>query len=74
MYQLTTTLNFLSIFRFRHLDTNVRPSSSRRNSGAGSSPSPDNDMGVINVLKSPKKSPNMPSKGSYSNNSGNYHN
>ncbi|TMW42749.1 hypothetical protein DOY81_012171, partial [Sarcophaga bullata] len=53
--------------RFRHLDTNVRPSSSRRNSGAGSTPSPENDTGVINVLKSPKKSPNLPRKGSNAN-------
>ncbi|KAH8370147.1 hypothetical protein KR093_002345 [Drosophila rubida] len=35
--------------RFRHLDTNVRPSSSRRNSGAGSSPSPENETGFVNV-------------------------
>ncbi|XP_075166491.1 tyrosine decarboxylase 2 [Haematobia irritans] len=50
--------------RFRHLDTNVRPtSSSRRNSGAGSSPSPEAEYGVVNVLKSPKKSPNPVRKG-----------
>ncbi|KAH8372882.1 hypothetical protein KR009_007058 [Drosophila setifemur] len=35
--------------RFRHLDTNVRPSSSRRNSGAGSSPSPENELDYVNV-------------------------
>ncbi|XP_020815578.1 tyrosine decarboxylase [Drosophila serrata] len=35
--------------RFRHLDTNVRPSSSRRNSGAGSSPSPENELDYMNV-------------------------
>ncbi|EDW61660.1 aromatic-L-amino-acid decarboxylase [Drosophila virilis] len=35
--------------RFRHLDTNVRPTSSRRNSGAGSSPSPENETGFVNA-------------------------
>lgn len=43
--------------RFRHLDTRVRPSSSsRRNSGTGSSPSPENEIG-INTTRSPKRSP-----------------
>ncbi|XP_030387199.1 aromatic-L-amino-acid decarboxylase [Scaptodrosophila lebanonensis] len=53
--------------RFRHLDTNVRPSSSRRNSGAGSSPSPENEVNYVNMQqqqqqqqqqqRSPRKSP-----------------
>ncbi|XP_034478533.1 tyrosine decarboxylase [Drosophila innubila] len=40
--------------RFRHLDTNVRTSTSRRNSGAGSSPSPENETGLVNVQQQPQ--------------------
>uniref|UniRef100_A0A1A9ZUY7 Tyrosine decarboxylase n=1 Tax=Glossina pallidipes TaxID=7398 RepID=A0A1A9ZUY7_GLOPL len=43
--------------RFRHLDTNVRSSSSRRSSAAGSSPSPENESNVVSAIRSPKKSP-----------------
>ncbi|XP_037955064.1 aromatic-L-amino-acid decarboxylase [Teleopsis dalmanni] len=57
--------------RFRHLDTNVGPSSSRRNSGAGSSSSPENETGIVNIPKSPKKSPLMQRKGISTNSNNN---
>ncbi|XP_058054367.1 tyrosine decarboxylase [Anopheles bellator] len=45
--------------RFRHLDTMMRLSASRRNSATGgSSPSPEAENGIT-LLKSPKKSPIM---------------
>ncbi|XP_001656857.2 aromatic-L-amino-acid decarboxylase [Aedes aegypti] len=46
--------------RFRHLDTMVRLSASRRNSATGgaSSPSPEGENGIV-LAKSPKRSPIM---------------
>ncbi|XP_068143672.1 aromatic-L-amino-acid decarboxylase isoform X1 [Drosophila tropicalis] len=45
--------------RFRHLDTNVRPhSASRRNSGAGSSPSPENEFVTGNISSNLNLIPN----------------
>lgn len=51
------------IHRFRHLDTTVGLPSSRRNSatGAGSSPSPENELAACSATpgngRSPKRSP-----------------
>ncbi|XP_036331030.1 aromatic-L-amino-acid decarboxylase isoform X2 [Rhagoletis pomonella] len=60
--------------RFRHLDTNVRPTSSRRNSGATSSPSPDNELSFVNLKKSPlKPATPSPRKGGLSPNPTNNH-
>lgn len=45
------------LLRFRHLDTTVRLSASRRNSATGgSSPSPENENGFP-MNRSPKRSP-----------------
>ncbi|KXJ69216.1 hypothetical protein RP20_CCG028306 [Aedes albopictus] len=46
--------------RFRHLDTMVRLTASRRNSatGGGSSPSPEGENGIV-LARSPKRSPIM---------------
>lgn len=51
---------FNFVHRFRHLDTTVRLTPSRRNSatGGGSSPSPENENGgSIMISRSPKRSP-----------------
>lgn len=52
-------------YSFRHLDTTVRLTPSRRNSATGgSSPSPENETGgsILANSKSPKRSPVMQRK------------